>query len=1490
MRRDHATKRPAFRRDLARKANPTVEGIEKRILLANFLVKNTLDDPMALDPNSLRSVIMQANAAGGTNTISFNIAASGVQTINLTKPLPALISPVTVDGTSEPGGGTAPRVYLYGAGIVGGGDGLAIQGGNSAVLGLGIIGFSGEGITLTGAGGDTVSGNYIGIAPTGSSVSGNGLDGIAIGNGSNGNTISNNVIGGNKAYGIRLDGTFNGSATSTATTNKIIGNMIGLNAAGSSPLGNGYGGLLIRNAPNSIIGGTTASGTRNNISGNLITIVNGIPSGTGDGIDLYGGSAGTVIAGNYIGTDSGGTTSVGNAVTGIELFAADGVTIGGTATNTGNVISANKSYGIGGTVNTGATVLIEQNLVGTTATGTRGLGNAGDGINLTGNSTTTIGGQTTTTAPNVISANGGNGITIGGTGTLIQGNDIGLGFGGVAVLGNTGSGITANGRALIGGVTTGSATTFGNLIANNASGVTSDTTNVPILFNSIYSNAGLGIQNVFNTPLAPILTQAVSSGNTSRINGSVPAAAGNYEIQFFSSPTGDPEGRTYLGEVMSTGGNTTFSAGVSGFAVPSVITATATAITGGVLGGTSKFSTGITGSGSGPANSPPALSVTSTPATVNAGDNVTYTFTIANTSTVDDNGVVFSDPVPTGTTFFPLTSVTSTKVPVVLTNGVANAQLGTLAAGQSVTVTVVLTTGAGSVPSFKNTAGVTATNPTINPGDDTITSSATTVVAASDLAVSVTGQPASVPVGQNITYTVSISNYGPSDATNVKLTDILPTNTTFASASTSSTNASDAPINSGNTVTANVALIPAGSVVTYTISVQTNGTTPASVTDTATVAGDQVDPDTSTNTASASTIVVPSADVEITAESISAVSVTAGNTVTFTIDLINNGPSPVTGVFLTDTLPSGLNFVSGTAVGGTVTVTNGVVTAPVGNLAVGATSVVTITVLTGAAGTFSDAAVASSADNDPDTNNNSSSASVTVIPVTDVAVALTGPAGPVNINNPLAYTAVVTASGPSPATDVMLNLALFTGANIQSVVVNGVTFAGSGGDSLTQALGTIAVGQSVTVVINLLPTQAGTFTSTATVSTSEPDSNPANNTATLTTVLLVPSPIITFSQGVYTANETDGTAPITLTRVGDLSGTLTVHFSTVGGGNATPGLDYTPISTTVTFAPGQPSAVVNVPVLPDPYDRVDEYVALQLDTPTDSQLVNGATSSQAALRIVNVDPVLVGPTVADLKLYGPASGITGIEIDTTGNLDATTATNTANYGIIALGGGGKNGVPYGRAIPVSLAVYNPATGAVLLIPSTPLPANELFLVVINGTGVSGVSDRAGNPLNSTFGTTPGSNYALNVGRGTNLHYTDENGSKVNLKLSGPGTLDVDQALTGQLGRLQILGATAKTSLTGSVSPKGHRSNIGVITGIGRFGTVLTHLYSPPFTVSNATFPNPANLVNYPSVDTLLPSTAATTTKSKKVTAKAASTVVSHPRTTPVKSTHQRTTH
>ncbi len=225
---------------------------------------------------------------------------------------------------------------------------------------------------------------------------------------------------------------FNGDGIEIETGggNVIEHNWIGItfNNLTSFPNGNG---IIINNSPNNIIGGTT-SAKRNVISNN-----------NNNGIAIVGGSAtGNSVQGNYIGTDKFGVADKGNTGTGVNINGAPNNTIGGTGSGTLNVISANKSYGIF-IIGSGATGnLIQDNLIGTTVTGTVALGNTFDGILISDAPNNTIGGLPA--GRNVISGNKRHGVLIGGsgaTGNQVQSNYIGINLAGTSAISNTFDGI-----------------------------------------------------------------------------------------------------------------------------------------------------------------------------------------------------------------------------------------------------------------------------------------------------------------------------------------------------------------------------------------------------------------------------------------------------------------------------------------------------------------------------------------------------------------------------------------------------------------------------------------------------------------------------------------------------------------------------------------------------------------------------------------------------------------------------------------------------------------------------------------------------------------------------------------------------------------------------------------------------------------------------------------------------------------------------------------
>jgi hypothetical protein len=392
-----------------------VEEAEPRGLLDTFTVTNTNDDA---DPGSLRWAITQSNATPGANTIDFDIAPSGVQTISIetTDPataLPAITVPLTINGLTEPGYAGTPAIELQGLdlGVV---DGLEVMAGKTTIEGLAIDRFGGNGISLSDAGGDTIQDDFIGTDSTGSMAEGNGHDGVLVQANSNNNTISANVISNNDNDEIELNGQLSGAQDPATSGNLIVGNLIGTDVTGTTVLDDNPGdGILVQDAPLTTIGGTTAQ-ARNIITGNPI------------GVEMSDNSDGTVVEGNYIGTDATGEVALGDSLAlrepTVDDVLFDGIsdcTVGGTATGAGNLISGSGMDGIETYGTAGSGLLIEGNLIRTDATGTRALPNLGQGIHLFSDYTDVTIGGSVAGARNVISGNGGDGIDASAQGPVI---------------------------------------------------------------------------------------------------------------------------------------------------------------------------------------------------------------------------------------------------------------------------------------------------------------------------------------------------------------------------------------------------------------------------------------------------------------------------------------------------------------------------------------------------------------------------------------------------------------------------------------------------------------------------------------------------------------------------------------------------------------------------------------------------------------------------------------------------------------------------------------------------------------------------------------------------------------------------------------------------------------------------------------------------------------------------------------------------------------
>ena len=634
---------PPRRRRPVRVPASLLERIESRVLFADFSVTNTLD----AGPGSLRAAIESANLTPGADTISFNIAGGGAQTIAPLTGLPVVTEAVTIDATTQPGFGGTPLVTLDGVSVVGS-SGLRLSGGASTVRGLRVTRFSSNGLAIDTAGGNVVQGNEIvgnlvdGISVASSNntiggtavaqrnvITGNGRDGMRVTAGATGNQIIGNRVGvdaagaatGNGMTGVTLFGAGNSVTANvisdnnehgvqvsgaSASNNVIQGNLIGTDATGTAALGNGQsgvsgtGGVRILSANGTIVGGTSA-GAGNVISGNFA-----------EGILIEGlGAGGTIVQGNFIGTNASGTAALPNVNDGIQIKSGSH-TIGGTTAGVVNVLSGNGDDGIEiQSVNSGGNI-VQGNRIGTNAAGTAALGNGSDGVEIQGSSGNQIGGSAVG-AGNVIAANASDGIEIlgdttgGSSGNAVTANVIGVGTGGQA-LGNTRNGVNleaANGTVV-----------SDNTIANNALDgvfVNSGATGNPVRQNAIHSNGGLGIDlgldgvtpndagdadaganDLQNFPTITSATTGAGGTVVSFTINSTPNA--QVTVDVYSGATADPSG---FGEGATWGGATTLTTDAAGNATGSVnvgnvaaglrVSATAT----NAQGSTSEFSQSV---------------------------------------------------------------------------------------------------------------------------------------------------------------------------------------------------------------------------------------------------------------------------------------------------------------------------------------------------------------------------------------------------------------------------------------------------------------------------------------------------------------------------------------------------------------------------------------------------------------------------------------------------------------------------------------------------------------------------------------------------------------------------------------------------------------------------------------------------------------------------------------------------------------------------------
>jgi uncharacterized repeat protein (TIGR01451 family) len=400
---------------------------------------------------------------------------------------------------------------------------------------------------------------------------------------------------------------------------------------------------------------------------------------------------------------------------------------------------------------------------------------------------------------------------------------------------------------------------------------------------------------------------------------------------------------------------------------------------------------------------------TATPAVAAPGSTFTYTILARNDGPFDATTVRVTDNLPDGIRIISAISSDNTDTVTIpataqdttaANNDDITIDVGNLAVGvgSQTTITIVGVVLAGTTGTFSNVATIAATDTATN--IETVTTNNTSTIAATaprsvDLAVAKSA-PTTAVSGNTITYTMTATNNGPSDAIGVQVVDDIPDGIRVISATVNGTavtipaSASDTTSSNPDNITflvGNLAAAASNNTIIIVAAILP-GTTAAlansavvSTTDTA-----SVDSVSTNNATTVTTTLTQQNDVAITKSG--PATVAAGSQVTYTLNVTNNGPSTATSVSVVDTLPTGLTFVSGTSVIGSSTAgtvasgANNTANVTIPTLAPGETAVVTIraSVPVTSSGNITNTVTVTATNDTVSTNNNASAISTLTLP------------------------------------------------------------------------------------------------------------------------------------------------------------------------------------------------------------------------------------------------------------------------------------------------------------------------------------------------------------------------------------------------------------------------------------------------------------------------------------------------------------------------------
>ena len=882
---------------------------------------------------------------------------------------------------------------------------------------------------------------------------------------------------------------------------------------------------------------------------------------------------------------------------------------------------------------------------------------------------------------------------------------------------------TANGTVITGTVSVGSSA-IDPIASNNSAKVTTivgatgpnlSVTNVAVPNPVLAGNTITYTQVVTNTG-----TTAITAGTFTETD--VPAA----NLTFVSVTP--PAGWTCTGFPVSSCTIPSVGAGVAGTftviyrvnvgtASGTVITDTATVnATNQSYGSNSAVATDIV---AGAAQADLVLTTAGSPSTVLAGNDITYTQTVTNSGPVAATNANFTEATPLNTTFQSVVAPAgwTCTAPAVGSTGTVNCTDPSLAVGATANIVVVVNVAASVVaPTITATSTLNATN-SVNTSTTTVV---TNVKASCDLTVTNSGSPSPVTAGSNITYTQTVFNHGPSNCSTARLTEATPANTTFVSVAVVTTGGGTWTCPNSAPVSCTNPSVPTGSTATitaiYNVAAGTTAGTIITDTDTATTTTNDTNLLDNSATVNIAVASGTQADLSVT-NSGSPNPVTAGNNITYTQSVTNNGPATANAPVFTETLPANTSQVSLTGPAGWTCA--GLTCTDTTIMAAGTTAnftfVVKVNTTVAQGSTITQTDSVSSTTVDPNTGNNSATVKIQVADSADLSITNTPSPVPVLANTHITYTQVVTNNGPSAATSVTLSNAL--PANTTSVSLTGPAGWTCTLITLICTDPSLAPGApaTITYVVNVnVGTASGTpITEIARVSSSVTDPVLSNNTAIAADVVATAAQADLVTTNTPSATSVAAGSNVTYTQV----------ITNNGPAATTAGMTFTQVTPANTnFRSMTPPAGWTCGTLP-PVGGTGTITC----TLAGSLAVNGTATFSLVLQVNAGTPS--GTSITDTATATAANMPPGITTNTASATVVVANANSADMAIVKIGS--PNPVTEGTPLTYTLTVTNNGPASATNVTATDtLPSAVTYLQT---TTTQGSCSEAGGTVTCLLG-------------------------------------------------------------------------------------------------------------------------------------------------------------